>query len=266
MDSALNPFFDVGTTDAIDGGGAGTMLFSWESAARDGGYEGDVSGLRRRDEEAARNSMQHVAGGGGRSRGQDAGDLPNASTTYARAMKAWTDERRIALGIIPSIVRQIFALGYTNAKRGLVTGQYHKPTGLSYGGGAHNSNKLENSILAVQHAIFELAGFRFDRDSNDRTVWVDVHTGLGGYGRYSVLTKNNDERGGDDDERSDAWTSEFTSLLERAGMGYGRSGDDGKDVSPEASGRSSRPSRGHGLRLLPSASSSSSSWFSCPST
>ncbi|KAL3815544.1 hypothetical protein ACHAXA_004189 [Cyclostephanos tholiformis] len=136
------------------------------------------------------------------------------------------------LRIIGSILQQVIALGYTNAKQGLVTGQYHRPSGLSYGGGAHNSKRWENSILAVQHAIMELAGFRFDSPANlDNNcgrplVWVDVHTGLGRYGRYSLLTKNGDKlRGGG--KQPHAWMSEFMSLLERNGMGYGRSSDTG---------------------------------------
>ena len=129
------------------------------------------------------------------------------------------------------MVRHILVLGYTNAKRGLVTGQYHKQSGLSYGGGAHNSNGWENSVLAVRHAIAELAGLRFDDDADPpdddddddgggggRAVWVDVHTGLGGYGRYSVLTA-----GGGDERPRATWMTEFASLLEGAGMGHGSS-------------------------------------------
>ncbi len=96
-------------------------------------------------------------------------------------------------------------------------------------------------MLAVQHAVAELAGLLFNDDNADppeddgggRTVWVNVHTGLGGYGRYSVLTKgndnNNDERagGGGGDRFRAAWMAELGSLLEGAGMGYGRSADPG---------------------------------------
>jgi hypothetical protein len=70
------------------------------------------------------------------------------------------------------------------------------------------------SILAARHTITELGGYRFDRavdlkkdtdDGNQPVVWVDVHTELGRYGRYSVLTTNSDELGGGGsggDERS----------------------------------------------------------------
>ena len=132
------------------------------------------------------------------------------------------------------MVRHILVLGYTNAKRGLVMSQYHKQSGLSYGGGAHNSHGWENSVLAVRHAIAKLAGLRFDddadplNDNNDdggsggRAVWVDVRTGLGGYRWYSVLTAGR----GDERPRA-AWMTEFASLLEGAGMGYGSSVDTG---------------------------------------
>jgi hypothetical protein len=96
-------------------------------------------------------------------------------------------------------------------------------------------------VLAVQHAVAELTGIRFDEDDADppeddgvgRTVWVDVHTGLGAYGRYSVLTKgneNNDDEhagGGGGDRSCTAWMAELVSLLEGAGMGYRGSTDPG---------------------------------------
>ncbi len=96
-------------------------------------------------------------------------------------------------------------------------------------------------MLAVQHAVDELAGLRFDDDDADppeddgggRTVWVNVHTGLGGYGRYNVLTKgndyDNDERagGGGCDRSRAAWMVGLAFLLEGAGMGYRRSADTG---------------------------------------
>jgi hypothetical protein len=56
-----------------------------------------------------------------------------------------------------------------------------------------------------------------DNNGEQPVKWVDVHTGLGRYGRYSLLTKNNGGR----DEWSRAWMSEFALLLKGNGMGYG---------------------------------------------
>jgi hypothetical protein len=64
-------------------------------------------------------------------------------------------------------------------------------------------------------------------------MWVDMHTGLGGQGGYSMLTKNGDgigSIGGGGDKRPHVWILEFASLLEGNGMGYGRSGNDGMSV------------------------------------
>ena len=240
MDAALNP------ADRGDVGGGIVPPFSWADAALGGGYAGDVSGLRRHDEEMMVRRRRDPSTGGGDPRIPRAGGDPldDAPTTYSSAMKAHMEENGRIFRVIASMVRHILVLGYTNAKRGLVTGQYHKQSGLSYGGGAHNSNGWENSVLAVRHAIAELAGLRFDDDADPsddddddddgggRAIWVDVHTGLGGYGRYSVLTKSNDDEersgaGGGDERPRPAWMTEFASLLEGAGMGYGRSADPG---------------------------------------
>jgi hypothetical protein len=67
----------------------------------------------------------------------------------------------------------------------------------------------------------ELAGYQFDRaadlDNNGGwpVVWVDVHTGLGWYRRYNLLTKNSHKLGsGGSGKQSHAWMSEYA-------MGYG---------------------------------------------
>ena len=222
MDASLNPSLGMGEK------------FSWADAARDGGYDGDLSELMRRDYEMAREEANSIHDDvvGDNAHRRHLTQLIDEPTSATDAIWAWITEMEAVLRIIGSISQQVIALGYTNAKRGLVTGQYHRPSGLSYGGGAHNSNRWENSIFAVRHAIMELAGYRFDSpaDSGDDcgrpVVWVNVHTGLGRYGRYSLLTKNGDELGGGG-KQPHAWMSEFMSLLERNGMGYGQSGDTG---------------------------------------
>ena len=205
--STLNPF------KPIDENG---KVFSWVDAAREGGFVGDISKLQLQDEKV-KNTIYH---GDSNERELDANNddiLFNEPTSSI--INTWFEEMKDILKVLQSVILAVYKLGYVRAKRGLVAAQYHKPSGLSYGGGAHNNNTWENSIFAVQHAINQFAGFRFDSLSvNDRAIWVDVHTGLGEYGKYSVLTK----RGNDN---TPSWISKFNSLLERKQMGYGKSKD-----------------------------------------
>jgi len=81
----------------------------------------------------------------------------------------------------------------------------------------------------VRHAIYEFAGFDFSSSSStSRALWIDVHTNLGKYGDYSILTKNighNPPPNNDDASNEYAWVTKFTNFLEESNMGYGRSGD-----------------------------------------
>lgn len=215
MDSTLKPF------NPVDENG---KLFSWVEAARKGGFEGDLTKLHQQDEKV----KNTIYGGGNDDSNQHyASDLlkePN------NAINSWLDEKKGVLQAIRTVITALATMGYTNAKRGLVAAQYHKPSGLSYGGGAHNNNAWENSIFAVQHAINEFAGFQFQfstrsvASSNNKALWIDVHTGLGKYGDYSVLTKGDSRC---NNEEACTWITEFTTLLEGSQMGYGQSGDAG---------------------------------------
>lgn len=78
--------------------------------------------------------------------------------------------------VIGSIVKVILLKGYYNAKRTIVSAQYHKQTGIFYGG----NGQWEASIFALQHAINEFAGFRLSSGkTEEKLFWIDVHTGLG---------------------------------------------------------------------------------------
>ena len=115
------------------------------------------------------------------------------------------EEVKYVLQVVRAVTIAVTKLGYTGAKRGLVAAQYHKPSGLSYGGGAHNDNTWESSIFAVQHAITSFAGFDITDNSNSKTILIDVHTGLGKYGEYSILNKSTGSE----------FTSKLNSLLKR---------------------------------------------------
>ncbi|KAL7540301.1 hypothetical protein ACHAXR_010016 [Thalassiosira sp. AJA248-18] len=202
MDSELNPFA------AKDGNG---RLFSWVDAARNGGFHGDVAKLRQQDEkvknavdESNYSPQKHIAA-----------SLKEPKNTF----NSWLDEKKDVLGAIGKVISSLIRLGYTTGKRAMVASQYHKPSGVFYGGGAHNNNKWENSVFAVQHAISEFAGFDQFNSSSNRTIWIDVHTGLGKYAEYSILVKGD---GGDISSQPTGqlhtWASKFTSLLEESGM------------------------------------------------
>mmetsp|Transcript_20734 Transcript_20734/g.43668 ORF Transcript_20734/g.43668 Transcript_20734/m.43668 type:complete len:556 (-) Transcript_20734:86-1753(-) len=208
MDYALNPFMP------IDKEG---NLFSWVDAARKGGYDGDMAKLHQRNENVMDAANENEWNS----------EQPAAIASLAKEphsiIHAWFDEKRCILEVLQNCFAAIMKLGYTDAKRMLVAAQYHKPSGVYYGGGAHNDNMWENSIFAVQHAISELAGFEFG-SSSSRAIWIDVHTGLGKFGDYSALIKGSGNRDGSPSSK-DVWSDKFTSLLGRAGMGFGQSYD-----------------------------------------
>mmetsp|Transcript_27504 Transcript_27504/g.39393 ORF Transcript_27504/g.39393 Transcript_27504/m.39393 type:complete len:490 (-) Transcript_27504:68-1537(-) len=94
--------------------------------------------------------------------------------------------------VVGSIVKIIASKGYSNAKRTIVSAQYHKKAGVFYGG----SGGWENSVIAVQHAIDEFAGFSLssgNADAQSKVFWIDVHTGLGKFGSYALLRKETTE-------------------------------------------------------------------------
>mmetsp|Transcript_33245 Transcript_33245/g.63440 ORF Transcript_33245/g.63440 Transcript_33245/m.63440 type:complete len:691 (-) Transcript_33245:793-2865(-) len=168
-------------------------LFSWVDAAREGGFEGDVTKLRERDE-----SVKNAAAAATAHESKDSQQQQQSTTTIGSSsleeptstFHSWLSEQLIVFEAFRITIGAILNVGYTNAKRTLVASQYHKPSGIFYGGGAHNNDTWENSIFAVQHAIRTFAGFRFDDGSattSSRAIFVDVHTGLGKWGEYSVL-------------------------------------------------------------------------------
>jgi hypothetical protein len=157
---------------------------------------------------------------------QQRNDLP-IITTYMQELVAITT-------CVGSIVKVILMKGYYNAKRTIVSAQYHKQTGIFYGG----SGQWEASIFAIQHAIDEFAGFRFTSSKTEQseplqttdtqqtvastpTFWIDVHTGLGKYGKYTVIQKERPEN-------NVPWISQLSSVIR--GLEY-KQANNGKAVS-----------------------------------
>lgn len=106
--------------------------------------------------------------------------------------------------VLGSIVKIIASKGYSNAKKTIVSAQYHKKAGVFYGG----NGRWENSVVAVQHAIDEFAGFSLssgNANAQSKVFWIDVHTGLGKFGAYALLRKEKTE--------SNLWTSQLNTLV-----------------------------------------------------
>ena len=242
MDSILNPFQSYNLEDG--------QPFSWVDAARKGGFEGDVADLYRHDAQGNNRNSHQCQGQQDCTSGIMHGLPPPKS--HMNMLRSLLLDVKHVLRTLKSALVAICTLGYTDAKRAIVSAQYHKPSGLSYGGGAHNNNDniWEKSVLAVQHAINKFGGYRFSTptsvssagstsssslsssslDGSDRTLWIDVHTGLGKYGEYSILTRNGmssavskEEEEPSCSSHNNSWMSKLTALLERQHMGYGQS-------------------------------------------
>ncbi len=133
---------------------------------------------------------------------QSGNDLPEQSSY--NTINAFMKEIGAIASVIGSIVKIITSKGYTNAKRTVVTAQYHKKAGVFYGG----NGRWENSIVAVQHAINEFAGFGLssgNADAQSKVFWIDVHTGLGKYGSYTLIEKEIPD--------NNLWTSQLNTLI-----------------------------------------------------
>lgn len=83
------------------------------------------------------------------------------------------------------IVKAVVRYGIPKLKRALVTGQYHAPHGISYGG-----NQLEPSweklVAFLQETIPSLLPDG-NNGKDTKATWIDVHTGLGEYGVDTIM-------------------------------------------------------------------------------
>ncbi|CAD7955801.1 unnamed protein product [Amoebophrya sp. A25] len=101
------------------------------------------------------------------------------SRTQVVIAEVVTIMRTVGLGIFAEMARH----GYVALKRALVSAQYHRPSGLWYGG---TPGQWEPSVEIVSHILETSLGL----EMNPAFVfWIDVHTGLGPYGEYTILRK-----------------------------------------------------------------------------
>jgi hypothetical protein len=139
------------------------------------------------------------------------------------------------VGIWLSLIPQLYKHGFLKLKRSMVTGQYHHPEGIFYGGGGGDSSEngpyeYETSIQQLNHILFpndsthdatpsslSSPSSTIISDSIDESpyiTWIDVHTGLGPFGKDSLhyvhSTSVNDD--GDDDDDNDKHATKISKL------------------------------------------------------
>jgi hypothetical protein len=82
------------------------------------------------------------------------------------------------IGIWWDLLPQLYRYGFVALKRAMVSGQYHHPNGIFYGG-----QELQPSVQRLQEFWYS----RPDLFENAPSlVWIDVHTGLGPFGKDSL--------------------------------------------------------------------------------
>mmetsp|Transcript_6798 Transcript_6798/g.8977 ORF Transcript_6798/g.8977 Transcript_6798/m.8977 type:complete len:427 (-) Transcript_6798:191-1471(-) len=85
---------------------------------------------------------------------------------------------------LPLALYNIIKHGYANMKKSVVTGSYHHPKGIFYGGSElQQSNKLLSTFLQNE----------LDVEQVDRVGLVDVHTGLGPKGFDTIIAPNDEK-------------------------------------------------------------------------
>ncbi|GET90908.1 hypothetical protein, conserved [Leishmania tarentolae] len=74
--------------------------------------------------------------------------------------------------------------GFTKLKRAIVTGQYHDPAGISYGG-----DREQKSISVLREVLKKHSALTGATEA----VYIDVHTGLGSTGVDTMMVRSNEE-------------------------------------------------------------------------
>ena len=96
----------------------------------------------------------------------------------------------------PKLLLYVMWYGIPTLKKALVSGQYHRQSGISYGG----NGQLEQSYVVLEEWLSQFLQDYYDDPSvADKTqvpgiTWIDVHTGLGTFGEDTMLPVGRDAR------------------------------------------------------------------------
>lgn len=109
------------------------------------------------------------------------------------------------LGYYAKAIPALAQHGMKALKRTMVAGQYHRPDGLMYGG-----REYQTSVRRLME-FFEEDRPEFFRDSPS-LVWIDVHTGLGPFGKDSVLRHSMHEEKKEQEDATGSSSSSSSAL------------------------------------------------------
>ena len=82
------------------------------------------------------------------------------------------------VGVFFKAIYAIARHGFVHMKRAIVAGQYHKPSGIYYGG-----QEMQASHRILKSFLME----RFTGTDEGIVTWIDVHTGLGPSGKDTLM-------------------------------------------------------------------------------
>jgi Protein of unknown function (DUF2817) len=89
-------------------------------------------------------------------------------------------------GFLIEMIPLLIRYGFDTLKQAMVTGQYHKPTGIFYGGSQlEASNRILYQYCQAFLRSFPVTG---------KTTWINVHTGLGASGVDTLLLANQNRK------------------------------------------------------------------------
>ena len=93
------------------------------------------------------------------------------------------------LGWWGSAIPKLIQHGFTSLKTVLVAGQYHHPEGFSFGGTEIQPSIEKLMQFCKDQDLFFLHSNHTEND-NDVVVWIDVHSGLGKFGKDTLMVES----------------------------------------------------------------------------
>ncbi|OEU06066.1 hypothetical protein FRACYDRAFT_266453 [Fragilariopsis cylindrus CCMP1102] len=104
-------------------------------------------------------------------------DDNNDSSTSAEGLSLYDT----TIGYYRKTIPAIWKYGLIAIKRAMVAGQYHDQGGLNYGG-----QEQQKSIQHIVDFLFNNNDRKELLNNSQSVIWIDVHTGLGPFGKDSI--------------------------------------------------------------------------------